>query len=149
MGLDPFSFADSLLAVLAQRLARRLCPKCSGSRPATDAEVQALAAEYCHDSDLRTGDIIDMLHARHGKHLTQYEARGCKECRRTGYLGRLGLHELLVMNPEIRTLMQRRATVAELRSAAARAGMRTLRQDGIEKCLAGDTDLHEVRAVAG
>jgi type II secretory ATPase GspE/PulE/Tfp pilus assembly ATPase PilB-like protein len=149
MGLDPFSFADSLLAVLAQRLARRLCRKCRGSRPATDAEVHTLAAEYCHDSDLRSGDVIDRLRRQHGGPLTIYEARGCPECRNTGYLGRLGLHELLVTNPEIRRLMQQRATVSELRAAAARAGMRTLRQDGIEKCLAGDTDLHEVRAVAG
>jgi len=149
MGLDPFSFADSLLAVLAQRLARRLCPKCRVSRPATDAEVQALAAEYCQHSDLRPGDVIDTLRARYGSPLTQYEARGCQECRNTGYLGRLGLHELLVMNPEIRVLIQRRTPVTELHAAATRAGMRTLRQDGIEKCLAGDTDLHEVRAAAG
>jgi type II secretory ATPase GspE/PulE/Tfp pilus assembly ATPase PilB-like protein len=73
---------------------------------------------------------------------------GCDACRKTGYRGRLGLHELFKVEPEHRQLIQRRAPAAELRAAALKSGMRTLRQDGIEKCLMGLTDLSEVRAVA-
>jgi len=68
--------------------------------------------------------------------------------RMTGYRGRMGLHELLVITPEIRKMMLRRAPASELRAVAIHGGMRTLKQDGIAKCLAGHTDIHEVRAAA-
>ena len=69
-------------------------------------------------------------------------------CRRTGYRGRIGLFELLVMTPALRQLVLHRAPASELRALAMRGGMRTLKQDGIEKCLSGDTDIIEVRAAA-
>jgi type II secretory ATPase GspE/PulE/Tfp pilus assembly ATPase PilB-like protein len=86
--------------------------------------------------------------ARSGARLTIYEARGCEVCRGTGYRGRIGMHELLVATPEIRQMMLQHASASELRAAGVRNGMRTLKQDGIEKCLAGLTDIHEVRAAA-
>lgn len=148
MGVDPFSFTDSLLCVLAQRLARRLCRKCLTSRAATNSEIEALAAEYCYDTELLPGKIIEEWRQVHGNNLAVYEARGCDECRKTGYRGRIGLHELLVATPKLRQMMLRRAAASELKLEALRGGMRTLKQDGIEKCLAGHTDIHEVRATA-
>jgi type II secretory ATPase GspE/PulE/Tfp pilus assembly ATPase PilB-like protein len=148
MGMDPFSFADALIAVLAQRLARRMCEGCRSSRSVSGDEIAGLAEEYCRDTPLDPEAVQAQWQARFGGDLRLTEARGCDRCRRTGYVGRLGLHELLVTTPDLRQRMQRKANASELRSEAIRAGMATLRQDGIEKCLSGATDLHEVRAVA-
>jgi len=148
MGIDPFSFTDSLLGVLAQRLARRLCLKCRVSRPATPQEITALAQEYCYETVLKPAEIIMEWHERFGETLTAHSATGCAACRKTGYLGRIGLHELLEVTPPMRQMILRHATAAELRDTAISGGMRTLKQDGIEKCLSGDTDIHEVRAAA-
>jgi type II secretory ATPase GspE/PulE/Tfp pilus assembly ATPase PilB-like protein len=148
MGIDPFSFTDSLLGVLAQRLARRLCEKCRTARPAGDGEIEALAAEYCYGTDLKSFQALEEWRRAHGAPLTVYEAHGCEACGGSGYRGRIGLHELLVVTPRLRQMMLRRAPAAELRSEALRGGMRTLKQDGIEKCLTGETDVHEVHAAA-
>ena len=148
MGMDPFSFADALIAVLAQRLARRLCDKCRTNRAATKEELAGLAQEYCRDTPLEPDAVMAHWHARFDGAPLLYQTQGCERCRRTGYNGRIGLHELLVTTPDLRQLMQRKASASELRGEAMRAGMASLRQDGIEKCLLGMTDLHEVRAVA-
>ena len=148
MGMDPFSFADALIAVLAQRLARRLCPGCRSSRPASPEDVMTLAQEYCQDTPLNPGNVGADWRARFGADLRLFQSTGCDRCRGTGYSGRIGLHELLVTTPDLRQRMQRKASASELRGEAVRSGMATLRQDGIEKCLLGMTDLHEVRAVA-
>jgi type II secretory ATPase GspE/PulE/Tfp pilus assembly ATPase PilB-like protein len=147
MGLDPFSFADALIAVLAQRLARRLCEKCRASRPASADELSAIAGEYCRDTELDPQTLTTAWDKRFGE-VPWWQARGCERCNNAGYKGRVGLHELLVTTPDLRQLMQRKAPASELRAEALRSGMATLRQDGIEKCLLGMTELHEVRAVA-
>jgi type II secretory ATPase GspE/PulE/Tfp pilus assembly ATPase PilB-like protein/chorismate-pyruvate lyase len=148
MGLDPFSFADALVSVLAQRLARRLCPDCRTTHIATRDEIALLAQEYCEDTALQPEAMMAGWRQRFGEGIRMYDAVGCEACRGTGYRGRIGLHELLVTTPDLRQLMQRKAPASELRREAMRAGMATLRQDGIEKCLSGETDLREVRAVA-
>jgi type II secretory ATPase GspE/PulE/Tfp pilus assembly ATPase PilB-like protein len=131
MGLDPFSFADALLAVLAQRLARRLCKGCRVERAVTDAEREELAtAGATIDPDARL-----------------WEGRGCDACGHSGYKGRLGLHELLVTDDALKLAVQQKAPVAEVRRLAVAAGMTTLLQDGIAKSLAGETDLKQVLAV--
>jgi type II secretory ATPase GspE/PulE/Tfp pilus assembly ATPase PilB-like protein len=141
MGLDPFSFADSLEAVLAQRLARRLCANCREKSPASADERAELERLYGKDA-LRSwmGATADMpwLLGR---------AKGCDKCAGTGYKGRVALHELLVTNDAIKAAIQRKLPVDELRSLAVHAGMATLIQDGIEKVLAGDLDLAQVLAV--
>jgi type II secretory ATPase GspE/PulE/Tfp pilus assembly ATPase PilB-like protein len=76
------------------------------------------------------------------------EARGCAECRASGYRGRLGLFELLTVTPALRQMMLARASDADLEHAAIAAGMRTMKQDGIGKCLGGLTDLTQVHAAA-
>ena len=148
MGMDPFSFADALIAVLAQRLARRLCGQCRSSHSASQEEIAALAQEYCRDSPIDPESVMAQWRVRLDSDLRLFQAKGCDHCRGTGYRGRIGLHELLVTTPDLCQLMQRKASASELRAEAMRSGMATLRQDGIEKCLLGMTDLHEVRAVA-
>ena len=153
MGMDPFSFADSLLAVLAQRLVRSWCKHCVASKPAAGEDIQALLDEYLHsypdpqqrpDRDLL---LADWLH-HYGVEgvLPWHHAPGCKHCDQGGHAGRLGLHELLVVSRELRRLIQTNARAEELQRAAMNEGMRTLRQDGILKVLAGLTSIAEVRA---
>ncbi len=138
MGMEPFSFSDALLGVLAQRLARRLCDGCKEEYDASDVEL----AEF---SGYLGEGVLSRLSGPGPMRL--FRAQGCAECDNTGYRGRLALHELLVNDDEIREAMQRRATTGELRSLAQASGMRTLLQDGIAKCLQGLTDLKQVLAV--
>lgn len=138
MGLDPFSFADALIAILAQRLARRLCSNCKDSySPSPDerAEIEELYGAE------RLEQRLD------GEPLVLYEAKGCPKCDHKGYKGRVGIHELLISNEQIRASIQRRENVDDLRHTARESGMRTLVQDGIDKALDGLTDLRQVFAV--
>ncbi len=138
MGMEPFSFSDALLAVLAQRLARRLCDQCK-------VEYEASESERAEFSGYLGETALSRL-AGPGP-LKLFRAEGCVECENSGYRGRLPLHELLVNNDEIREAMQKKATTAELRLLAEKNGMRTLLQDGVAKCLQGLTDLKQVLAV--
>ncbi|MBI3367941.1 MAG: Flp pilus assembly complex ATPase component TadA [Burkholderiales bacterium] len=155
MGMDPFSFADSLLVILAQRLVRRLCGHCVRTRPATPDEIEPLLNEYLAafvDPDMRpTRDALlaDWL-ARFGRDgaLARHDATGCEHCGGSGLSGRAGLHELLGVNRELRRLIQTNARSDEIQRVAMRDGLRTLRQDGIEKVLAGVTSIDEVRAIS-
>jgi type II secretory ATPase GspE/PulE/Tfp pilus assembly ATPase PilB-like protein len=153
LGIDPFSFADSLLGILAQRLVRRLCPACVQYAPMAEARLQELMRDYqtqlppdhpLHDDDALLAQWRSRF-ARNGQ-LMLGHAPGCKECGQTGYRGRVALHELLVTSPDIRRMVTVRAPAAEIQAQAIREGMRTLRQDGIEKVLAGLTTLAEVRS---
>jgi type II secretory ATPase GspE/PulE/Tfp pilus assembly ATPase PilB-like protein len=154
MGMDPFNFGDSLLAVLAQRLVRRLCNHCRVTRPASDAQIAELLADYLHvfPADCApTRDVVlkDWLtrFGRDGK-LVHHHSPGCSHCQHTGFRSRAGLHELLVVSREVRRLIQTGARVELLLHAGIVEGMRTLRQDGIEKVLAGVTTIEEVRATS-
>lgn len=159
IGLDPFNFSDSLLAILAQRLVRRLCPQCREARPATAEALHALARQYLQSaSDGSTPPSTDDMqrqiarwqhsHGQGPQGLMLYRAHeaGCPHCEHHGYQGRLGLHELMLSNDTIRSQIRHRASGSELRQSALAAGMKTLRQDGIEKMLQGLTDLNEVLA---
>ena len=154
-GIDPFSLADSLLAVLAQRLVRAWCPHCVVAQPASADALQSLLDEYlqCYPDTADRPDR-DSLRAewqqRHGIDgvLHLHHAAGCAHCDYSGFAGRLGLHELLVVSQALRGLIQAGARAAVVQSAAMREGMRTLRQDGIVKVLAGLTSIAEVRAIS-
>lgn len=159
MGMDPFNFADALLGILAQRLARRLCTACRQPYHPDDAEVEALLDEYCEELRGQTAYVADPAaaraavlagwRARHGGadgRLTLYRAVGCTECTK-GYRGRVGLHELMLGSERIKRLLTEHARVAELLAAALEDGMLTLKMDGIEKILDGITDIKMVRAV--
>ncbi|MES2552307.1 MAG: ATPase, T2SS/T4P/T4SS family [Pseudomonadota bacterium] len=149
LGMDPFNFADALLAILAQRLAKSLCPKCKESYIAEDEEIETLALEYCEGTAWDSKDIIvewKTVHAKDGK-FTLCRSKGCEHCSKTGYKGRLGLYELMTINPALKHLIQTRAPVTELFREALDSGMRTLKQDGIAKVLQGNTDIIQIRAV--
>jgi len=138
MGLDPFSFSDALLAIAAQRLARRLCSRCVEPYEATAPELASLV-ELVGEEELEP--------FRADGPLRLYRGRGCSTCRGSGYKGRLGLHEVLVNDDTLRHAIQAHGKVEELRRIAVAAGMRTLLQDGVTKCLQGKTDLVQVLAV--
>jgi type II secretory ATPase GspE/PulE/Tfp pilus assembly ATPase PilB-like protein len=149
LGMDPFNFADALLGILSQRLARTLCSKCKRSRTAEPAELEKLAAEYCAETKLKADDVLKRWQrdfARDGE-IKLYEAVGCSECR-DGYKGRVGLYELLVGTPEIKNLVRSRAPVPELVAVSQAEGMRLLRQDALEKALRGSLDLISARVAS-
>lgn len=157
IGLDPFNFSDSLLAILAQRLVRRLCRHCALVGPATPAELETLASHYLESVQEPSPADIEALQARwlaqHGqvnadgvRQLMLHRKHGCEVCEGRGYKGRLGIYELMLNSDEIRRHIRHRASASEIRQSALQAGMKTLRQDGIDKVIAGLTDLSEVVA---
>ena len=159
MGMDPFNFADALLGVLAQRLAKRLCTKCKKAYHPSSEEMSSLLDEYCLDLQLTTpfkenAEVARKAVARQWQEayadkkgqFTFYKPVGCSDCT-NGYRGRVGLHELMLGSDDAKKLIQERARVATLLGLALEEGMRTLRQDGIEKVLAGITDMPQIRKV--
>lgn len=125
MGVEPYLVADSLVLVCAQRLVRRICQKCKESYLATAEE-----------EELSKGDIKEGT--------TLYRGRGCEACDGSGYKGRIGIYEILLMNKRLRNLLIKNAGTDELRKAALETGMRTLRMDAIEKALKGIISLEQV-----
>jgi type II secretory ATPase GspE/PulE/Tfp pilus assembly ATPase PilB-like protein len=158
MGMDPFNFADALLGILAQRLAKKLCG-CKKEYTPDAEEIKLFVTEYAeelrHSSAWKTdyaGEAKKLYESwlklyGHDGRLKFYKAVGCEKCNQTGYKGRLGLHELLVADDHIKRLIQERARVSEIFSAAVESGMRTLKMDGMEKIMMGLTDLKQVRSV--
>jgi type II secretory ATPase GspE/PulE/Tfp pilus assembly ATPase PilB-like protein len=153
MGMDPFNFADALLGVLAQRLVRRLCHQCRVAREATPEEEEELLQDWLHVMDdlpvkPAAEEVLADWRRRFGTEgrLTHYHAAGCEHCGHTGHRGRAGIHELMMVDRGLRHLIQTGTRSDELQRHALGQGMRTLRQDGIEKVLAGVTTIEEVRA---
>ncbi|MDD2309000.1 MAG: ATPase, T2SS/T4P/T4SS family [Desulfuromonadaceae bacterium] len=140
MGLDSYSFSDSLLCILGQRLARRLCNDCKESFHPSVGEYEELVDEYGRAEFINTGlGLADIV---------MFRAVGCEQCGHTGYRGRLGIHEVLECTDAIKGLIKKRsADTDNVRERAASDGMTTLKQDGILKVLRGLTDIHEVRRV--
>ncbi|MDB5875389.1 MAG: GspE/PulE family protein [Ramlibacter sp.] len=158
MGMDPFNFADALLGILAQRLAKKLCDCKTEYFPEAD-EMKLFITEYCEElrhsaawkadyagEAKKLYDNWVKLYGHDGR-LKFYKANGCDKCNKTGYKGRIGLHELLVADDPTKRLIQERARVAELFASAVEGGMRTLKMDGMEKVMLGMTDLKMVRSV--
>jgi type II secretory ATPase GspE/PulE/Tfp pilus assembly ATPase PilB-like protein len=157
MGMDPFNFSDALLGILAQRLAKRLCACKQAYTPSAD-EVDSLVTEYCRELEATESwqrdpkkarkTVLDDWLKQHGKDgkLTLYKAVGCDKCSH-GYRGRVGLFELLEGTDALKKGIQEHKRVAELLAIALDDGMRTLKQDGIEKVLRGITDMKQVRSV--
>lgn len=139
MGLDPYSFSDSLICVLAQRLARRLCSDCKEHYDMPIEEFEELVDEYGREAFAYTAVGFADIQV--------YRAVGCERCGFSGYRGRLGIYELLECTPKLKALIKRRADTDSVREQAAQDGMTTLKQDGIQKVLQGVTDIHEVRRV--
>jgi type II secretory ATPase GspE/PulE/Tfp pilus assembly ATPase PilB-like protein/GAF domain-containing protein len=158
MGMDPFNFADALLGILAQRLAKRLCD-CKEQYTPSHEELRSFITEYALDLKNTEawkrdpgGEAQKLFETwsesyGHDGQIRFYRAAGCDKCNKTGYKGRVGLHELLVADDEIKRLVQERARVNDVFVAAVAGGMRTLKMDGMEKIMMGLTDLKQVRSV--
>jgi len=159
MGMDPFNFADALLGILAQRLAKRLC-KCKEAYTPDQAEVKHFITEYCSElvntaefkKDLQAGykKVFDRFQKDYGfgkPDYKLYKPKGCDTCGGSGYKGRVGLHEMLVGTDPLKKMIQEHARVAEMLALALEEGMLTLKMDGMEKVLQGVTDMAQVRAV--
>jgi type II secretory ATPase GspE/PulE/Tfp pilus assembly ATPase PilB-like protein len=144
MGMDPFNFADALLGVLAQRLVRKLCMNCRVKHEPSVKEMEELAIEYCADDDEK---VHKLLRRWRSAKINMFRAKGCAECDNTGYKGRVPVYELMAADAAVKRLIQTRAPVADIAAVAAEHGMRTLKQDGIDKVLEGLTDMQQVRAV--
>ncbi len=140
MGIDPLNFADALLGILAQRLVRTLCKSCKEAYHPTPAEFDEIAESYGQEAFAKLG-------ISYTDDFILHRPRGCDFCDKTGYKGRMGIHELLIGSNAIKRLIQRHATVEEMREVAAAEGMTTLLQDGIMKSLKGFTDFKQVRRV--
>ena len=130
MGVEPFLISSTLEGIMAQRLVRTLCKHCRDAYMPSEEEVPSDFPLV----DYTAGQPI-------------YRAKGCRQCRGTGYSGRLGIYELLVSNDEIRVLASERRGTNEIRKAAIASGMRTLRQDGWLKVARGLTSIEEVLRV--
>jgi type II secretory ATPase GspE/PulE/Tfp pilus assembly ATPase PilB-like protein len=144
LGMDPFNFADALLGVLAQRLVRKLCTQCRVRHEPSVREMEELAAEYGSDAPDQAEKALAQWRR---STVTLFRAKGCRECDRTGYKGRIAVYELMAADAVVKRLIQTRAPVADIAAAATESGMRTLKQDGIDKVLKGYTDMQQVRAV--
>jgi len=129
MGIEPYLLTSSVTAILAQRLVRRICPHCREINEPTEFERQLLE-EYGG-----------------GEAAVVYRGKGCPECLNTGYMGRIGIFELLTLNGKIRQMVQEKASSEEIKAEAIKDGMRTLRQDGIKRALSGETALSEIARV--
>jgi len=127
IGIKPFLVASSLRGVLAQRLVRKICPKCKVPHPPTEAEIRAL--------NLTPSQIESASFSR---------GAGCDNCRGTGFKGRAGIFEIFQIDDEIRSMINDRQPPGVLRARARALGMRTLREDGIRKVLVGMTTPDEV-----
>ncbi|HJP19603.1 MAG TPA: ATPase, T2SS/T4P/T4SS family [Nitrospinota bacterium] len=140
IGLDPFSFADALLGVLAQRLVRNLCSACKEEYHPDKEEFEYLVGQF-------GGDDFAKLGIEYNSQLLLCKATGCEKCLDTGYKGRTGLHEVLVGTDAIKHLVQKKAPIEEITKQAKKDGMTTIYQDGIRKIFKGYTDLIQVKKV--
>jgi type IV pilus assembly protein PilB len=130
IGVQPFLVASSLRAIVAQRLVRRICSNCKEPAELTESEMRALRIE---PGQLRDAQVM------HGK--------GCEQCRGTGYKGRMGIFEIFILDDEVRHMINKRSSTLNLRQRARELGMRTLREDGVRKVLAGLTTAEEVISI--
>jgi len=153
LDIDPYNLSDALLVILAQRLARKLCPTCARHEEASVHELENLAGEY-HLSgypkpptDAERDAIIQRWREKYGVNDKLYLLHpvGCKSCN-GGYKGRVGLYELLEASPPMRNLIRHKSAAVDYLAAGMNDGMRTLKQDGIEKVIAGITDMIQVRS---
>jgi type IV pilus assembly protein PilB len=130
IGVQPFLVASSVRVITAQRLVRRLCLNCRQPGELSETELRALRIE---PGQLREAEVMRPV--------------GCEQCRQTGYKGRIGIFEIFMIDDEVRHLINKRAPTLQLRHRARELGMRTLREDGVRKVLAGLTSADEVISI--
>lgn len=141
MGVEPFLVSSTINAIIGQRLVRQICPKCRASYKLEAPDIELIE---------RHPEIKNILLPKKGKSLKDlrlYKGAGCKVCGQTGYSGRLGIFEVLMMSDEIKSLILKRASSGEIVKAACREGMTTMLQDGVKKVMMGLTTLSEILRV--
>jgi type II secretory ATPase GspE/PulE/Tfp pilus assembly ATPase PilB-like protein len=153
-GVTPWDLSDALLGVHSQRLLRRMCSACRMSRGAKEAEIEEWVEGYFHgavvaDPQAEREALLRSWLERFGREgrLRRFQSPGCERCGHTGQRGRLAVHELLVVTRELRRLIRAGAPAWNLQRQAQKDGMRSLRQDAVEKMVAGQITLDEVRTV--
>jgi type II secretory ATPase GspE/PulE/Tfp pilus assembly ATPase PilB-like protein len=127
MGVEPYLISSSLIGVLNQRLVRKICDLCKEEYKPYTEEIKLLDPNLCEKEGLRF-----------------YRGKGCHVCNGTGYGGRTGIFELMVINEELRRVIIKNPDLSEIKEVARKSGMETLREDGIKKVLAGITTISEV-----
>ena len=130
LGVQPFLVASSVRAIMAQRLVRRLCAHCKQPGELSETELRALRIE---PGQLSEAQVMKPV--------------GCERCRQIGYKGRIGIFEIFVINDDVRHMINKRSATLLLRQRARELGMRTLREDGVRKVLAGLTSAEEVISI--
>jgi type IV pilus assembly protein PilB len=133
MGVEPFLVTASTNLILAQRLARKVCPECKAPVELTKQIVQALIDMGCKPEDAKGAKL--------------YKGEGCRTCSNTGYKGRIALYEVMPFNEPLKELVLQGSSTAELKAEAIRLGMKSLRQSGLSKILEGVTAIEEVARV--
>ena len=141
MGMNPINFADALLLILAQRLVKTLCKKCKADYHPTKEEYDILVSEYGEKYFMKRINIA------YGDKLLIKKPVGCADCKKSGYLGRTGLHEALQGSLTIKKMIMQKASMEDIKEMAIEEGMSTLKQDGIYKVFKGDCDFKQVSAV--
>ncbi len=133
LGVEPYLVSSSLIAVMAQRLVRRICPDCRQEYQPTEREMRELG-------------ILNIISSQSSEH-QYYIGAGCDRCFQTGYRGRVGVYELMLMNEEIQELVYKSESAGVIKRAALNSGLQTLRMDGARKVLSGQTTISEVLRV--
>ncbi|MCB9557514.1 MAG: type II secretion system ATPase GspE [Deltaproteobacteria bacterium] len=148
MDVEPFLVASSLIGMVAQRLVRKVCPDCMTLRPPTEADLLGLGLTRQQFNALGERDfgLRDERRPRPPAGMA-YVSEGCANCLNTGYAGRLGIYELLVMSDEVRALVLKHTDTTTIKRLAVEQGMRTLRADGVQKIVSGMTTIEEVMRV--
>ncbi|MEY2655599.1 MAG: hypothetical protein RLZZ524_2627, partial [Pseudomonadota bacterium] len=153
-GVPAWDLADALLGVHSQRLLRRLCNACRMSRTAKDNEVDDWVDGYFHggavdDAQADREGLLKRWVERHGRdgRLRRYQSQGCERCGHTGLRGRVAVHELLTLSRDLRRLVRAGAPGWNLQRQAAHEGLHSLRQDALDKMIAGQVSLDEVRSL--
>lgn len=149
MGAEPFLIASTVNVIVAQRLVRRLCPECRKPYTLEKKEVESLGKLYDIAAVLEylkkePGSKKFVESAKTWEEVTFYKAVGCDQCGGEGYRGRNGIYEVLAMDTEIRKMVTQEATTEEIETAAKKAGMATMVEDGFLKIVQGVTSLEEV-----
>ncbi len=130
MGIEPFLVSSSVVAIIAQRLVRTICPVCKTAYRPDDEELMEIGMTR----DLLQGDVL-------------YKGKGCVNCVNTGYKGRTGIYEILIIDDEIRSMITREVDSSMIKHAAIKKGMTTLKEDGIKKVVSGITTIKEILRV--
>ncbi len=130
MGIEPYLLADAVVGIIAQRLVRRLCPKCKKKILADDEQKELLGVAD------KSGDVVI------------YEPAGCDQCDNTGFKGRIGVYEIMEITPKLKPFISRKASAEEIKEVALSEGMNTLRMSATKLVFEGITSISEMVRVS-